>query len=108
MDVRGTGIKPPALELHRDDVFVAIDLPGGNQRVLLLGPSRQDIVVLIRQNSQLAKSWQTVGGAIDPATPSVMGAWPFKPDDRFMLLGLGGQRDLIVANASGSELAALN
>jgi hypothetical protein len=103
-----TNQDPPPVPLQTDDAFVVVPLPNGTEGALL-APSagRPELAVVAHRNGRPGVTWQSVQGALDPAGAGAVGAWPLRPGDRFITLGLADQRRLVVVRADGSELAGL-
>ncbi|MGZ4432137.1 MAG: Tc toxin subunit A-related protein [Trebonia sp.] len=106
--VHATNTDPPTVHLEQDDRFLAISLPNGTQGALLPPtPSRPDVSVVTYLNNVTQVTWQSTAGAIDPATPSAIGAWSLRPDDSYVPLGRAGAGGILIARADGSEIGGL-
>jgi hypothetical protein len=103
-----TNVDPPTVPLEGNDRFLVVTLPNGAEGALLPPTaSRTDVAVVTYQNNGTRVTWQSTAGAIDPATPSTIGAWSLRPDDRYFPIGQVGARQLLLARADGSEIGGL-
>jgi len=103
-----TNVDPPTIPLDGNDRFLAVTLPNGAEGALLPPTAnRPDIAVIAYKNNGTRVTWQSTAGAIDPATPSAIGAWSLRPDDTYFPVGQAGTRQILVARADGSEIGGL-
>ena len=83
-------------------------MPNGVEGALLPPTAaRSELAVLAYRAGRAAVTWQSTAGAIDPATPSAIGAWSLRPDDGYVPIGRAGDGRILVTRADGSELGGL-